>query len=253
MTSIAAFPSQHRGGRHLRVASLGPNDVHTWLLDLSPAEPIIAAFAPTLSAEETAQAGRFVHERHRMRYIMAHGAVRLILGAYLDCSPNELIFQRNPFGKPSLAEATRGLAFNLSHSDDKALVAVTSGFSVGVDIERVREDLDVAGIARQAFAPKEFEEWSHAPAAFRTENFFQRWTLKEAYIKGIGLGLSRPTRSFSVSPVAGRSEVSLQDYDVPASAGVWSLHQVAAPGDYLAALAAECRRPILSHHTLTLG
>ena len=125
-------------------------EVHVWRISLSPERARLSAFESELSEHERERGGRFHYPADAEKFIAAHGALRTILGAYAGIRPRELVFSRSAFGKPSLIrveEARAGLRFNMADSGEVALVAVSNGREVGVDIERMKagEDLADAG------------------------------------------------------------------------------------------------------------
>ncbi len=144
--------------------------------------------------------GRFVAESDRVRFMACRAALRRILAGLLDADPAEIKFQYSEFGKPSLiGEHSRGFHFNVSHSDNIAMIAVTSQSQIGVDVERVRPDIDATGIAERFFSAVEREMLASLPGELQVEAFFRCWTRKEATIKAIGEGLSFPLDQFDVS------------------------------------------------------
>ncbi len=140
------------------------------------------------------RAGRFVNMLDRERFIAAHGALRMVLGLYLSADPQSLEFQNGPTGKPSLVQTFTDLRFNLSHSGDLALIAVTRGREVGVDVERVQRDIELDPIVEHYFEPEEAWDLRTAPAHERVPRFFDLWTRKEACLKAEGTGLGFPPR-----------------------------------------------------------
>ncbi len=100
--------------------------------------------------------------------------------------------------------------FNLSHSHGLALFAVTRDQEIGVDLECVRDDLEVEQIANLFFSPREVAMLRDLPGAMRNEAFFRCWTLKEAYIKTLGKGLSIPLDRFTVSVSPGQAKALLE-------------------------------------------
>ena len=229
--------------------------VDVWRVHLSSTTPSEA----TLSAEERQRAARFHFDADRDRYIVAHASLRDILARYLQCEPSELKFSTNEYGKPSLNRSndsakrpcgvsrfaklttevvtTKDIEFNLSHSSDFALIAVTRGRKIGVDVEQIRADIELENLARRNFSPREVSELMALPLEQRTLGFFHCWTRKEAYIKAQGLGLSLPLDSFDVSldePAILRATRP----DANESAR-WSLHSFDVESNYDAALAVE--------------
>ena len=191
-----------------------------------------------LSDDERARAARFRFERDRVRYAAAHTALRAILGAYLEVAPERLAFDHTSHGKPFVRGAS-SLSFNLSHSGDLALVAVAPGAAVGVDIEQVRDDVECERLARRFFSDHEQRELFALPAADRMAAFFTCWTRKEAFIKGVGEGLSIPLADFDV-PVAVGSPARLLAFRTDETAAArWSLADVPVADGSAAAVAVE--------------
>ena len=171
-TMATVFPEVHPG-------------VRIWLIDLDA--PDADAGAALLSSDETARAARFVFDSHRRRFVAGRAALRRILGAEVGRSPETLVFEYNPAGKPSLtSDGATAVHFNLSHSDQWALVAATHIGPVGVDIEKRRPLEDVLRLAQTAFSRNELEELRSLAPSGREDAFFAGWTRKEAYIKARG-------------------------------------------------------------------
>ncbi|MCC6299524.1 MAG: 4'-phosphopantetheinyl transferase superfamily protein [Anaerolineales bacterium] len=172
---------------------ISPNRVDVWRIRLVSS----ALDENALSAEERQRAAKFHFEEDRRRYIVSHASLRGILARYLSVEPIQLKFSVNEYGKPFLAD--RELEFNLSHSGEYALVAVTRGRNIGVDVEQIRAEVEIEELASRNFSPREVSELMALPPAQRIIGFFNCWTRKEAYIKAQGLGLSLPLDSFDVS------------------------------------------------------
>jgi 4'-phosphopantetheinyl transferase len=183
------------------------NQVHVWSVSLDLSLIQSENLAGILSTDELARAGRFHFERDQKRFIVARGILRKILGRYLEKDPHELRFEYTTHGKPVLAKNTGydTLRFNLSHSGEFALYAITRGRNIGIDIERVRYDLDVMQIAKSYFSQGEFSSLGTVHKNKRPEAFFQYWTRKEAFVKGMGEGISFPMEQCDVSLLSGRS------------------------------------------------
>ncbi|MGE5374287.1 MAG: 4'-phosphopantetheinyl transferase family protein, partial [Bacteroidota bacterium] len=109
------------------------------------------------SSDEQARADRFRFEQERRRFIVGRGTLRVILGRYLNSTPEKIKFTYHANGKPSLSNGLlqTELRFNLSHSGDMALLAVTQNREVGIDIETLRSNLDAGKLANQYFSPSE--------------------------------------------------------------------------------------------------
>jgi 4'-phosphopantetheinyl transferase len=185
--------------------SLTASDIHVWHISLRPAESRLSQLRASLSPEECARAERFAFEDARVRFIAAHGMLRTILGRYVNDQPGALTFTAGRHGKPSLAGvrgAVEKVRFNLAHSHDSALIAVAHNREVGIDLERIRDNVDSLKLAERFFSPNEFERLQQLPGNQAKRLFFILWTCKEAYLKAIGAGLSVDLDRCEVRPVA---------------------------------------------------
>ena len=173
---------------------LTPGEIHLWRATLDNPVRLSGAEA-VLSREELLRAGIFAPVRDRERFIAAHGALRMVLGLYLSADPQSLEFRTGPMGKPALVQTFTDLRFNLSHSDDLALIGVTRGREVGVDVERVQRDIEFDPIVEHYFEPTEAWDLRTAPPQERVGRFFDLWTRKEACVKAEGSGLGKKART----------------------------------------------------------
>ena len=220
---------------------LGCDEVHVWRAALDQTSSQIQRFLHNLAADEQARAGRFYFERDRERFIVARGVLRAILGGYLNRAPEGLSFCYSSHGKPALTGESGGdeIRFNVAHSQEVALYAVTRGRQLGIDVERIRFDLSVAEIAERFFSPREVATLRALPAELQRQAFFLCWTRKEAYIKARGQGLSLPLDQFDVSLAPGEPAAVLASQQDPSDASRWSLQELTPAAGYVAALAVE--------------
>ena len=172
--------------------TLGGSRVEVWRVGARDRDrALVEELEQTLSDDERVRAGRFRRELDRDRFIIARGSLRAILGRYLRSEPSQLRFRYGTYGKPALAEPPAGgLRFNLSHSEDLTLIAVARDIEVGIDIEAIRADFDIEGLARRYLSPTDVTLIESSPA--KHEAFFTCWAIKEAYLKAHGAGLSAP-------------------------------------------------------------
>ena len=196
-----------------------------------------------LSGDERQRAGRFMFERDRNRYVVARSTLRTLLGRYLSVAPEDVSFAYGPHSKPELAPPLdrHMLHFNVSHSHGQFLVATARGSAIGVDIEKVRPEMEFNMIAKRFFSSDEFEQLSALDSSAKCLGFFNAWTRKEAYLKakseGIGYGLDQ----FSVSLVPGKPARLLSDRRDPEAIHRSCIRELAAPPGYAAAVSAEPR------------
>jgi 4'-phosphopantetheinyl transferase len=218
---------------------LGADEVHVWRAPLDSNDPGLARLAGTLVGDEQERARRYYFEKDRRHFIAGRGLLREILGSYLGWDPARLGFTYGAHGKPSLAEPASPLCFNVSHSAGLLLVALAWGRQVGVDVERINEELRHAEIAERFFSAHERAALAALPPALREQAFFACWTRKEAYIKARGRGLSIPLASFDVALAPGLPVALLASRDDPRQEGRWSLMELAPGPGYAGALAVE--------------
>jgi len=177
--------------------ALSPSWLDLWLVDLDHPPPSIIGL---LDAEERARAERFVHDRDARRFAATRGALRFVLGAYLERGPEEIAFELGPWGKPALASPSAvDFSFNLAHSGGHALIGVGLAASLGVDLEAMRPIDDWRDLAEHTFAPGEARSVIALPPTEQMDGFFACWSRKEAVIKYWGEGLSADLQSFEVS------------------------------------------------------
>lgn len=176
--------------------------VHVWYLftDRVTDPQVLERYANMMSTEERVRRDRFIFPKDRYQFLVTRGLLRTLLSRYARIRPEECVFVMNRYGKPSLhywGSATAGLEFNVSHTNGLVAIAITSGREVGIDVEelaRAHSDLDV----RRFFSTAEVRALEALPPTEQRSRFFDYWTLKEAYIKARGMGLSLPLDRFSM-------------------------------------------------------
>lgn len=215
---------------------LSSDQVDVWRARLDLPAEALEQLDGTLSKEEKDRAARFYFPADRDRFIASHGCLRDVLRRYLHCEPGQLTFTADSYGKPALGD--HDLEFNLTHSGDLALVAVTRGRKVGVDVERIRAGISSFVIARQYFSKAEVAELETLPIDGRQTAFFTCWTRKEAYIKAQGLGLTLPLESFDVSLLPDEPPGLRATRPDPEEAVRWTLFSPDVDPDYRAAVCA---------------
>jgi 4'-phosphopantetheinyl transferase len=190
-----------------------------WWAPLDISASALRGLAACLSLEERQRADRFHHPLDRGRFLAARGWLRRLLASQLLCAPGEVRLVTGDCGKPRLTRSD--LCFSAARSAGIALYATSWRMEVGVDVEAIRATADIEGIAARFFSRAEQRALASLPPAQRLVAFFQCWTCKEAYVKGIGAGLSFPLRTVDAWVGGGQ----------PAIVSGWSVHQVdVAPG-----------------------
>jgi 4'-phosphopantetheinyl transferase len=164
--------------------------VHVFRVSLAREPAELERLAQCLTPEEIERAQRFVGEARRRRALASRALLRQILGRTLGAAPRSLSFTAGRFGKPALAD--RAIDFSLSHTGDLALVALSRGRELGIDVEQVRPLDDLERLVERFLAPSERAVVRELPDAERPRGFFRAWTRKEAWLKARGEGLGGP-------------------------------------------------------------
>ncbi len=213
--------------------ALSADELHLWGVRLDESRATGDELLAILSPDERQRAEQYCLDAPRRRFVIARAALRTRLGDYLDLPPRDVAISIASSGKPRLADTGDAidLRFNLAHSADLALVAVTIGCEVGVDVERLRTVSFAERIARRYFHAAEIEAITAAPSSARDAAFLRCWTAKEAVLKALGRGIAGPLGDFCVPTDALAGEwVKLP------SSRCW-LQQVVPCADYIAAVA----------------
>jgi len=171
------------------------DEIHLWKIEHSTVTTPYPVLYSLLNTEEQGRAERFVHDTHRRAFVMNRAALKLILTRYCadTRNPQNIVFSYNNYGKPSLPDRPE-LQFNISHSADKALVAVSWNQTVGVDCEAIDKSISVHRIARSQFSAAEYAHLLALPKCKIAGAFFQYWTRRESVMKAVGLGFSLDIR-----------------------------------------------------------
>jgi 4'-phosphopantetheinyl transferase len=186
-------------------------EVHVWLTrpeDVGDSEHVAACRA-MLSDDERQRLARLRRERDRQAFLVAHALVRSALSRYADVPPEAWTFAANHWGRPEIAGpgALPALHFSLSHTSGLTACAVALGCDCGVDVESFDRGGDPLRIARRVLSPKELADLEAQAAEAQRERFLAYWTLKEAYVKARGLGLTHPLREFSFTLTGDRVRI----------------------------------------------
>jgi 4'-phosphopantetheinyl transferase len=171
-------------------------DIHVWSVDLNLNPQQIDEFDRVLTTQERQRAAKFINPLHGNRWTVARGYLRQILSHYLNLTPAEIVFSHGQQGKPAVEGSS--LQFNLSHSGDRAVYAISAKYPVGIDLELIHP-LPAADLVDRFFSANERAIFHSLPVEIQQAAFFHAWTQKEAYLKACGTGLSTPLDQIEVS------------------------------------------------------
>jgi 4'-phosphopantetheinyl transferase len=220
---------------------LSDREVHVWNAPFDPSKALANQQAQLLSQDERERAGRFHFAKDRAHFIHARAVLRLLLGRYLDVPPESVTFRYGRAGKPELSPAFRetNLQFNVSHSHGHLLVAIARNYAVGVDIEKVRSEMNIEEISERFFCSAETQQLRTLSGFTKSEGFFNGWTRKEAYLKARGEGIGEGLCRFAVSLIPGIPARLLFDERDPDAVARWSIRELPADAGLAAALVVE--------------
>ena len=182
--------------------ALADDEIHVWFVrpERAADAALTQAYYALLSADERERHRRFHFDRDRHMFLVARALVRTTLSRYAAVAPGAWTFREGPHGRPEI-DSPAGLLplrFNLSHTRGLAAVAVALGVDVGIDVENTQPRDTSSAIARRFFAPPEVRYFESVPPDRQPRVFLEFWTLKEAYIKATGQGLSAGLSSFAM-------------------------------------------------------
>ncbi|GAA2049181.1 4'-phosphopantetheinyl transferase superfamily protein [Catenulispora yoronensis] len=158
--------------------------VKVWVIRTETATTTAERYLDLLDDTERLHAADFLRERDRLRYLVAHGARRLILAHELTTTPESLTFTADPNGKPELSDGPRT---SLAHDGNLALLAITPRRTVGVDVRQLAEGLNPVDMSETYFLPFEARYVAGGHDLLeQTDRYARLWTRKEAAAKVAG-------------------------------------------------------------------
>jgi 4'-phosphopantetheinyl transferase len=220
--------------------------LHVWRVSLSLPAAAQERCESLLSPEEKEQCRRYTRSVDRVRSAAARGCLRIVLAKYLDKDPRALSILAGANGKPFLdCHPDAGMQFNVSHADDRALIAVSRGARVGIDIEPIRDVRNLELIADDFFSEQEKAFIRSREGPQRVRAFFWLWTRREAGAKAMGLDLFDFFARFSL-PAFDRNEsgrrVVLTAHD-SGEPEVWWIRDLSPARGFAASLCVERENP----------
>lgn len=180
------------------------NDIHVWCVfcDAITDPQLLSRYHSLLNENEKSQHRRFYFEKHRHQYLVTRALVRSVLSLYEKrVTPEQWQFKKNNYGKPYISniDLVTHLRYNLSHTDELIVMAVILNQEIGIDVEYLPRLGMMSDIANKFFSPHEAKQLQGLREEQKINRFCDLWTLKEAYIKACGMGLSIPLNHFSYS------------------------------------------------------
>lgn len=221
------------------VPELAGTDVHVWAVPLRVGPSRRAELRRLLAPDEVARADRIVVPGKREQSIVARGTLRTLLSEYTGVPAARLAFDYEEKGRPFLRDGSLSTSFNVTHSGDLALIAVTREGVIGVDVERIDPSVELLAIGGRFFSATEHAQLAACSEADRPLAFFRCWTRKEAYLKARGTGLHTPLDQFDVTFLEGVPPRLLATRFDPQDAARWTLTELMPAPGYPGALCAD--------------
>ena len=213
--------------------ALPSGEIQIWSASLD--REIYSNFLYLLSEDEKCRAARLKSKAAARQQIISRGILRILLGRTIGVNPEELTIGSNPFGKPFLScPENSAISFNLAHSGQLLLIAIGNCKHTGIDVEKMEENIDFAGISALVFSDDEQQSLSRSKEP--VQDFYAIWTAKEAVLKAAGRGFAYPSNKFCV--VISKKNISLLKYQAELTHGFsWSISSFTPASGYSAAVA----------------
>ncbi len=200
-----------------------------------------------LSSSELAHAKRFRFDKDRSTFIIGRGILRHLLGYYTNRAPSDFQFEYGEQGKPYLKDV-EAPHFNISHSGKLLVMGFCKKHPIGVDVEKIKTDFDLAELAKQHFSKREIKALHNLKEKERDRAFYRCWTRKESFIKAIGTGLSFPLDAFSVSLDDDHKAQMLETTWQKEEKETWQLASFIPAEGYLAAACVQDPEIMMEYH-----
>jgi len=190
-----------------------------------------------MPASERARFDQFRHDEDRMMFAVGRLMARTLVGRALSVDPAAWAWREGPHGRPEIDQAGTDLRFNLSHSAGLVICALARGREVGVDVEDLARRAPDPAIVPRYCSPVEADDVRAHGDRWR-DRFLTYWTLKEAYVKARGVGISVPLSEISFTLGAQGAQIGFTG-SLAGTDARWAFHLWHAGAQHLAAVAAH--------------
>ena len=224
--------------------------MHIWYLNLSDFKDKVRDFYSLLSDDEKEKASKFRFIKDRHQFVLSRGSLRILTSRYLKKPNDDIVFSYGEFGKPEY-HFKSDLKFNVSHSENMAVVGFVKHHDIGVDIENTKGDFDVLDIAQNYFSKREISALKSLPKSEHVNGFYRCWTRKESFIKAKSKGLSFPLDQFSVSLTSEQHVALLETHWDETEAKLWRLFSFSPKTNYIGAVSVKATNPVIKYFDFT--
>jgi 4'-phosphopantetheinyl transferase len=224
--------------------ALDSSRIHLWWLAIDQiTEPaLLEQYRALLTDAERARELRFYFPEGRKQYMLTRALVRSTLARLAPLAPGDWTFADTEYGRPEITNAhpaIRGLIFNISHTNNCIVLAITRDRALGVDVESLQRSRGGLELANRVFTPREVAAMRALPEERHQERFLEIWTLKESYIKARGMGLSLAPERFGFELGEGGSLNLELDADLNDRPDRWRFAQYRLTNDHILAVCCE--------------
>jgi 4'-phosphopantetheinyl transferase len=220
---------------------LGINEVEIWHGQVTAEDAHYQSYWRVLDEADQTQAHKFKNALLHKRYVESHGRLRNLLAKTLNQPPEKIRISKAEHGKPYLADYPE-LAFNLSHTADRLIIATGWNCRLGVDIEIDKQRINLSELVDKCFAEEEAGYWIQLPETQKNREFYRIWTRKEAFVKATGHGIALGLNQCVINPDNPTEFLRVPDNCGKASA--WHVQDIDVGGGIFSALVADKK---LSH------
>ncbi len=212
-------------------------NVHVWIAKFDHSDNLCNDYEKILTLPEKQRALRFRTPELQLRFKMSRAILRKILTLYLDYPvPQEIEFSINKYGKPYLSHNPKNIKFNLSHSGDLIIYGISKDFEIGVDIEHIRQESIKEPLETYVLSHSEKTIFDTLESNQKTTAFYRIWTSKEAFVKALGVGLSKNLTEFEVSFAEFEKPKILSIDGAITQTNEWSLQRIHPAPHYVGAV-----------------
>lgn len=216
---------------------LDRGEIHLWCASIKGHQKDIDRYQKLLSPPERKRVENLRFKESRRTYTVCRGILREVLSSYVGKPPQELEIRKEDTGKPYLPHSR--IQFNLSHSEEHMLCAVTHGNPIGVDCQVVYEISNMDALVRDFYSSQERQLYDQCKKDNLSDFFFKTWVRKEAFMKATGLGFHLPSKHFSIITTKGDEPHLRFHRSNPISIKEWSIQDISVQPRYKAALAVQ--------------
>lgn len=226
------------------------NETDVFLFTIQELDPYFLTLFSYLSYEEKIRMNRLLHESLKRKYVISHGFLRLLLGKYLALFPSNVQYNYNEFKKPFCSQDPN-LYFNMSHANNYIAYVFSHSYKAGIDIEFIKNIPKIESLFSSIASPQEVLIFEKQNEIDKIYFFYKTWTIKEAFLKALGIGLTYPLSDIETTIIPKeRFKILKFDENKEILTG-WTFMPIKYISDYLGTVAVEKKNEKINFHTFS--